>query len=260
MTTKILLTGANGAIGKELLRQNPGIFPVQVRYNDMSELYYNLPEADFLIHAGALVHSEDLPELIEANVGLTAQVLEAVKERSPATKVIFLSSMSMLDGFGWMKNPKHMSKYALSKNLAEQLVLAHENTYAVRFSTIFYGDPSRDGLSKIIHTAKTTGKCFIRRAERDFIPLERACSELLWLTYSDAIDGRMSINIGSGVHLSTWEVGELLKDNYGVEVAYGEPDTSDVCCFFPPLVNLDTSSHWSSDDTYDAIRGYYERI
>jgi dTDP-D-glucose 4,6-dehydratase len=83
---------------------------------------------------------------------------------------------------------------------------------AVRFSTIFYGDYQKDGLSNVIFQAVKFGQVRLIDqgiAKRDFIPIEIAAEYLFNICNSGAKD--KIINICSGESKSFAEVVELLK-------------------------------------------------
>ena len=248
---KILLTGANGSIGTELRKQNPEIVPVKVRPNDFRQVRNELIDTDVLIHAGALLHSKSLSDLVFENVFTTAKIMEYV---FPSTRVIFLSSMSILGEHCDVKHGSEMSEYALSKYLAEEVVRRFPNTLSIRASTIFYGDPSKDGLSEIVSTAKHTDKAFILPCTRDFIPLPVLARRLLDLCDPKLFDfyrgERKTLNIGTGLPTCTADIGEFLTNKFGTSVEYGERGSS-VCAYFPvnhkyPPVNI-----------YKEIEDYY---
>src|SRR5262245_62131073 len=99
---KILLTGASGAIGRELIRQRPDIVPVRVRPNDSEDFRVKVVDADFLIHAGAYLGPDSLERCLEENVVTTAGLLETAKHLNPNLRIIFIGSMSILGYDGWI--------------------------------------------------------------------------------------------------------------------------------------------------------------
>ena len=231
---KIVLTGASGAIGKELIRQCPHLItPIKVRANDVSELSV-LEDGDTLIHAAALVHSEDFEALFSANVELPMRILENVSKSGKNIKVLLVGSMSILGSSGSIQSPADMSKYAYSKYMMEALSGRYENTQVVRFSTIFYRDPTKDGLSKVIHTAKHAGKVRVSMCERDFIPLSKACYALLALCrppYSTMICPG-PITIASGKSTKLWNLARHLQQKFGFELERSLEASNRVCSHF----------------------------
>lgn len=237
---KIVITGASSGLGSQFLKQVPEAIPVSLRYNDYDsyqELTKALGQSDaVVIHFGALVDSDDMHKLLEANVCLVQDLLDIVDHAPGQVKVILVSSMSLLDKNTHIKYPSEMSPYTFSKFLMEQVAAKHVNNppLIVRFSTLFYKDPSRDGLSKMIHTAKTKGRVSVSDCRRDFITLESACNLLLQICDTDLLyNAKSPMNLGSGSHVSMANVAYLLSHEYGTVVENLPPNEDDVCFLFP---------------------------
>jgi nucleoside-diphosphate-sugar epimerase len=127
----------------------------------------------------------------------------------------------------------------------------------VRFSTLFYRDPVRDGLSKLIHTAKKEGRVSVIDCWRDFLPLETAC-HLLHSVCVNRGGNAQVLNLGSGVATSLLAVALYLRETYGTEVSFKEGSGGDICSVFPfpefyglPAVKV---------DIYKEIDAYYKSI
>ena len=128
---------------------------------------------------------------------------------NPLIRFINISSMSILKDADTYLTQKEMTDYAVSKYLAEMfctkhpLSIKHKNTTNVRFSTLFYANKTRDGLSKLASDAVDNQKITLINngiAERDFIPLDVAAAYLFKLTTT--IELPLTINIASGKSLS----------------------------------------------------------
>jgi nucleoside-diphosphate-sugar epimerase len=80
-----------------------------------------------------------------------------------------------------------MTPYAYSKYLAETYCLKSRLSHVscVRFATLFYKDPKKDGLSKLVADAVTNGRITIFNhgdARRNFLPLHVASQYINKLT------------------------------------------------------------------------------
>lgn len=248
---KIALTGASGALGREFLAQHPDTIPVRVRLGEYEELLEVLPVIDVLIHAGALLEGPN-EDLWKANI-LTPHQIFALSEKYPHLHTIFISSMSVLDVDGEAKALDALKSYSLTKRIAERQ--ASPRTI-VRFSTLFYRDPQRDGLSKIIHSARTTGKVSVNECKRDFLPLPIACQLLHNVCGRTEFYGQ-ALNLGTGKTTSLVEVALHLREKYGVETEFRPGGTEVFTSFpFPEFYGLPPVKV----DIYKEIDDYYKSI
>jgi nucleoside-diphosphate-sugar epimerase len=178
---------------------------ISARLLDDRSLSKRVKNAKVIIHNAALIDSSDISKLIESNFILTKRIVEIAKRVKPDIKIINISSMSFLKDEYRYLDPLEMSGYAFSKYISELFCLKHsiKNIINVRFSTIFYGDYRRDGLSKLAHDYVLGKKATIYNngeAVRDFIPLEIAVQYLYKLTQLKTIV--TNINIVSGKEIS----------------------------------------------------------
>jgi nucleoside-diphosphate-sugar epimerase len=247
---KIVLTGAGGSIGQEFVRQFPETVTVPVRYRNRSN-YHNLAkelvDADVLVCAGALLSSKDEHEFIKANALLPSDILEIVAQvRGYDLPVLLISSMSILDSCGYYLPSSEMSSYTWSKYLMEKMAARYDNVVnytAVRFSTIFYRDPGRDGLSKLVYTAKTEGSVVVVPCDRDFIPIDIGCKLLVEIVQK-FVDENTSffqpktINIATGVSINMVDAARYLNKKYDVAVDVSKEPGTDVCSKFAPPESL----------------------
>lgn len=150
------------------------------------QLKNTLKNAKIIFHNAALVNSTDLNSLIASNFVLTKRIIDLAAEVNPSVNFINISSMSFLGLNGDIDAMHSMSPYAISKYMAEVYCLNHKiRTTSIRFSTIFYGNPIKDGLSKLAYEAVIKGSVDIFNngdAKRDFIPIEIVVEYLNKLT------------------------------------------------------------------------------
>lgn len=171
----ILFTG-HGDIANEFSRK----YPCEVkslRKASIAELEKLLPSYKVIVHNAANLNPINIEEATNDNFLLTKNIIDTLVRVNPSAKLIYLSTMSLLQNAEEYLNPLCMTPYALSKYLGEIYTLTCQlsNTIAVRFSTIFYGNPQKDGLSKLLWEAVNLGKITIYNdgaARRDFLPIE----------------------------------------------------------------------------------------
>lgn len=184
-----------------------------------------LNTGDVLIHNAANLNPASLDTGIRDNFILTRGLVQAVIAAKTDVRFIYISSMSMLGPGAVYKDPLDMNAYSLSKYLGEIYCLKSPlRTFSVRFSTLFYKDASRDGLSKLIRGAKATGALSLLNGgkdTRDFLPLETAVDYLYRIamlqvepdqapaTAASAV-GRI-FNIGSGITVSFAGLAAMIK-------------------------------------------------
>jgi nucleoside-diphosphate-sugar epimerase len=171
----ILFTG-HGDIA-ESFSQKYNCEIVSMRNASLGDIEKLLPSFDVVIHNAANLQPMSTEQATEDNFVLTKRILDTLHKVNPEARFVYLSSMSFLKAYDEYLNPLEMTPYAFSKYLGEIYTLhhTHSNAVSVRFSTIFFRNPVKDGLSKIIYDATTTKQVSIinnGEAKRDFLPLE----------------------------------------------------------------------------------------
>lgn len=179
-----------------------------------------LNPGDVLIHNAANLNPASLDTGIRDNFILTRDLVQTLIAAGTDVKFIFISSMSMLGPGAVYKDPLDMNAYSFSKYLAEIYCLKSPiPAYSVRFATLFYRDPVRDGMSKMITGAKATGAITLLNGgkdTRDFIPLTTAVEYLHKLAAQPAQPAASPasarvFNIGSGMTISFADLAAMIK-------------------------------------------------
>lgn len=115
---RVLVTGANGFIGKNLLmhfQEKAGIEVVPfTREHNASDLPGMLEEVDWVFHLAGINRPENPKEFVTGNAGLTQQLCEAVKASWRAIPVVYTSSIQA----------DRDNDYGSSKRSAESALLA----------------------------------------------------------------------------------------------------------------------------------------
>lgn len=120
---KVLVTGANGFIGKNLvlrLREQPGIEVLKyVRGQDDAALHELLAQCDAVVHLAGENRPADIQAFAEVNTGLTERICQGLKALSKTSPILLASSAQ-----AEQDNP-----YGRSKLAAEQCVQALAKEY-----------------------------------------------------------------------------------------------------------------------------------
>lgn len=209
----ILFTGG-GALAEEYRRQFACEI-ISARHVQDVELESYIRSASVVIHNSANINCNTFDEAVKDNFLLTKRILDTVHRVKPDMLFIYISSMSMLKTDDSYKDIEEMSLYTFSKYMGEIYCLRHDHKKlsAARFSTIFYRNPAKDGLSKLIHEAVYKREITIYddgEAKRDFIPLEIGVQYLDKLTTRANIPRR--INIVSGKQVRFKQAVEFLLE------------------------------------------------
>lgn len=161
---KILVTGANGFIGKNLISQlnnirtkrvHPGTLnpDIQIfeytRESDSSILDEYCKHADFVFHLAGVNRPKDDAEFMKGNYGITFELLEKLKKHKNFCPVMLASSIQ-----AELENP-----YGISKKAGEDLVLKYGSETGAR--TLIYRFPNVFGKwSKPFYNSVVATFCY----------------------------------------------------------------------------------------------------
>ena len=236
----MILFTATGALSAAFAQQYPCQIISARKLND-AELTEKLEAATVVIHNAALLQANVLSEYMNANYELTKRILDLTYKTNPKVRFINVSSMSFLETADAYLPTEKMTDYAFSKYKAEQYCLMHplskkhKNIVNVRFSTLFYQDKTRDGLSKLGFDAvheKQISLINNGNAKRDFMPLNIAADYLKKLTITNVLP--LKINVASGKPLSFKHFSDIiLKRDPSVKCLNLERKTVNVLSNFP---------------------------
>jgi UDP-2-acetamido-2,6-beta-L-arabino-hexul-4-ose reductase len=133
---KILVTGAKGFIGKNLIAELRN-----QKYNDVFEysketepslLNEYCKEADFVFHLAGVNRPKDQSEFMDGNYGLTSTLLKTLKKHQNNCPVMISSSIQAVIG-----NPYGISKKASEKLLCEYSKETGTKVLIYRFPNVF---------------------------------------------------------------------------------------------------------------------------
>jgi nucleoside-diphosphate-sugar epimerase len=223
---------ANGSFADAYVKQ----FKADVasfRELDEATFIKKISSAKTIIHNAATIKVDGIESAVTRNFDFTRFLVTKLEELNPEVQLIFISSMSILDPaddqlYG---DVLHMSPYAYSKYLAETYCLKSKlkHVSCVRFSTLFYQDPVKDGLSKLVSDAVHSKEITIfnkGEARRNFLPLHIAAQYVQKLTDKNEL-GKKTLNLAAPQSSSFRDIASLLQKLVkGLEVkdqAYPNP-------------------------------------
>lgn len=117
---KILITGSNGFIGKNLvshLKEKENIHLYLFSKNDSNTILdAYLEEADFIFHLAGINRPEDTKEFYSGNSDLTKYITDTLEKKAKKTPIIFSSSIQAeLDndyGKSKLEAENHLMEYS----------------------------------------------------------------------------------------------------------------------------------------------------
>ena len=222
---KIMLTGASGNLGRELINQASFEF-VQVNRDDWNNLDAKLAcGIDTVVHAASDLHTRAAVSpisLLDSNLLTTAKMLEAVRKYK-IPRFIFISSCSV---YGEDMRTSESSKCSpvsingVGKLLNEKLIEAFcsENKIKYEILRVFnlYGGPDRFSILSHIKKSLENNQVFILNnqgvAQRDFVHVSDVAGIILFLLEKGMPYTHLNIGTGSATKISS--LVDLVKQRF----------------------------------------------
>ena len=206
---KVLVTGSNGFIGKNLTTQLVvrGDFEI-LHYNREStanDLRLAVEEADFICHMAGVNRPDDVDEFARINTGLTETLCNTVQKSGRQVPIIFASSVHVEQD-----NP-----YGASKLAAEQELLKHSEktgipVYIFRLPHVFGKWCKPDYNSVVATFCYNVAHDLPIRIDDSSYPLSLVYIDDLVTTFARIMEGEQPSKAYYGVQPSyTISVGEL---------------------------------------------------
>lgn len=147
---KILVTGSNGFIAKNLIQKLDERESFEVigfsRDNSKDDLQKMIIESDFIYHLAGANRPKDSDEFISDNLDLTAEIIKILQSNGRSTPILFSSSTQVLGN----------NLYAKSKASAESILLDYQkntsaNVFIYRLPNVF-GKWSKPNYNSVVST------------------------------------------------------------------------------------------------------------
>ncbi len=132
---KVLITGANGFIGKNLdvqLSRREGFEILRyTRESTIDELRQAVANADFICHMAGSNRPTDISEFARDNTDFTRDLCEILRQSERPVPIIFASSMHAENDVHNEENNQLSALYGASKKAAEHVLLQHSEETGV---------------------------------------------------------------------------------------------------------------------------------
>ena len=159
---KILITGTNGQLGKNLLTtgNNHELLgmkrpDVDIRDKDTVRKTIQSFEPEVIIHAAALTNVEYCEENEKEAYDINAKGTENITLAAGSAHIVYLSTEYVFDGikgpYTEEDKPNPQSIYAKSKYEGEQITLSHPNSSVIRTTVVYtYEEGSKNFLMQLL--------------------------------------------------------------------------------------------------------------
>ena len=190
---------------------------VSFRRTDPAEFQAAISKAKVIVHNAANIRCETVEEAVRDNFLTTFRLVNLCLAHNPEVRFVYLGSMSYLAEEHEFLPVEKMTPYAYSKFLGETFCLKSSlrKVHVVRFSTLFYEDPGRDGLSYLVSEAVHRNAISTFNggaAKRDFISLDIAAAYLAKIIRQNPAE--KVLNIAAGRETSFGEIALFLKTKF----------------------------------------------
>jgi len=147
---KVLVTGSNGFIGKNLIEELRRLEDVEIRMFDVNDdigaLAEHLRDADIVFHLAGVNRPEKVEEFETGNTGLTQNIVDMLEKSNRNIPVVLSSSIQAT-----LDNP-----YGISKKRAEDILIEYSlkndaKVYIYRFPNVF-GKWCRPNYNSVVAT------------------------------------------------------------------------------------------------------------
>jgi len=202
---KILVTGANGFVGKNLIAElnNKGYYDILsfTRDSDVTILEQYTKECDFVFHLAGINRPKDEQEFMEGNYGLTSQLLGLLKKHENNSPILLTSSIQA----------EKENAYGKSKKAGEDLLLNY--------------------------SSETGGDVFIYRLPNLFGKWSKPNYNTVVATYCHNISRGLDIQVNNpDVELSLAYIDDVLEEF--VRALEGNPTIQNNLCILPVTHNI----------------------
>ena len=223
MTTRILVTGHNGFIGKEVFASLREVFGFTVQGLDRPDDIGDFigPSGMFAEHWDCIIHlaayaalrdSVDNPQKFwDNNVEKSKPIFDYCRQNN--VRLLYASSAGAEE---WWRNP-----YATTKKANE--LMAPPNSVGMRFFNVWAEEGSRDDM--LYEMLKQGTARYLTRHKRDWIHVDDVCTAIAKLIYSDYTG---TVDVGTGVTTSVLELANALIGENELPIQEWTPNEPDI--------------------------------
>lgn len=133
---KVLITGANGFVGKNLQLHLSERSDVEIscftREHDLSDLSLLVSDADLIFHLAGVNRPQDPAEFKQGNTDLTESLCKALQEVGKDTPIVYSSSIQAA-----AENPYGDSKRAAESKLLDHAKINGSSVFIYRLANVF---------------------------------------------------------------------------------------------------------------------------
>ena len=221
--TRILVTGHNGFIGKEVFASLREVFGYTVQGLDRPDDIGDFvgPSGMFAEHWDCIIHlaayaalrdSVDNPQKFwDNNVEKSKPIFDYCRQNN--VRLLYASSAGAEE---WWRNP-----YATTKKANE--LMAPPNSVGMRFFNVWAEEGSRDDM--LYEMLKQGTARYLTRHKRDWIHVDDVCTAIEKLIYSDYTG---TVDVGTGVTTSVLELANALIGENELPIQEWTPNEPDI--------------------------------
>ena len=141
---KVLVTGSNGFIGKNLISHLQEVENIEIiTYDiedDFSKIEKNINEIDFIFHLAGVNRPQDAKEFYEGNTDLTKKIVDLIKNKN--IPLLVTSSIQATKD----------NDYGKSKKIAEDYIISNLNNYYIYRLHNVFGKWCKPNYNSVIAT------------------------------------------------------------------------------------------------------------
>lgn len=214
MIMKVLVTGANGFIGKNLsiwLKRND-IDVLAIDIDNLSKLEEYALQVDFIIHLAGINRPLDVKEFYDGNLNSIVRLVEILKSNKKKTPILLSSSTQA----------EYDNDYGKSKKMGEDFLFDYQNktgnpVYIYRFQNVF-GKWCRPNYNSVVatfcHNIANGLDISVNDPNiiKEFVYIDDICKTILDLIKSENYKGSNKIlTIKPSYLLSIGELANIIK-------------------------------------------------
>lgn len=214
MIMKVLVTGANGFIGKNLSvwLKRSDIDVLAIDIDNLSKLDEYALQADFIVHLAGINRPLDVKEFYDGNLNSIVRLVEILKSNKKKTPILLSSSTQA----------EYDNDYGKSKKMGEDFLFDYQNktgnpVYIYRFQNVF-GKWCRPNYNSVVatfcHNIANGLDISVNdpNIAKEFVYIDDICKTILDLIKSEDYKGSNKIlTIKPSYLLSIGELSNIIK-------------------------------------------------